>query len=536
MIRVDSIKIKPTANIDPISVFCSKYKISKRDIKEFKILKKSVDARKKDNIYYLFSFAVKLNDKSEQKLIKCNKNISFYKENTLYSNLKKVKNHTGKTVIVGEGPAGLFAGYLLALAGLNPIIVEQGKDVDARFADVLNLWNDLKLNEYSNVQFGEGGAGTFSDGKLNTGVKDKEGRNDFVLKTFVKFGAPECITYDAKPHIGSDILRDVIKEMRNEIIRLGGEVRFNTKFIDFKEENKVLKSIKILDLQKDVSSEIECDNCILALGHSSRDTMQMLYDKSINMEAKPFAMGFRVIHSQEFINKAQYGSDYENLYEGLPVSPYKVTARDRNERGVYSFCMCPGGYVVNASSEKGRLCVNGMSNSGRDSDYANSAIIVQISPQDYDSNHPLSGMKMQREIESKAYNLCNGLIPVQNYEDFVKDEESKESTIDPSKAILGKWCYTNLSSVFPDYLKIGIIDGIDKFNKDIDGFATSNPLLCGVETRTSSPVKIIRDESLCCDIKGLYPCGEGAGYAGGIMSAAMDGLKVAEQIIKASEA
>lgn len=536
MIKVDSFKVKPQSNIDLISLFCSKYGIAKSDIEDFKILKKSVDARKKDNIHYLFSFSVKLYRNLEQKLVSKNKNISFYKEIKAYSDLKHFSDSNNKVYIVGEGPAGLFCAYLLALSGICPIVVEQGKNVDDRYKDVIEFWNGGELNEFSNVQFGEGGAGTFSDGKLNTGVKDKEGRNNYVLETFVKFGAPECILYDSKPHIGSDILRTVIKNMRLEIEGLGGCVRFETKFVGFKTSQNRIKSITLHDLKNNTQYEEDCDSLILALGHSSRDTFKLLLENNIKMEQKPFAMGVRVVHTQDFINKAQYGADYESLYEGLPQSPYKVTTRDGNQRGVYSFCMCPGGFVVNASSEKDRLCVNGMSNSGRDSGYANSAIIVQVSTEDFGSDHPLAGVELQRNIETNAYNLEKGLIPVQNFKDFANNTMSESSKIDPNKAILGKWAYSNLSSVFPDYIKIGIIEGIENFDKDILGFASVNPLLCGVETRTSSPVKILRGDNYSTDILGIYPCGEGAGYAGGIMSAAMDGLKVAEQIILETEA
>lgn len=536
MIKVDSFKIKPQKNINVISEFCGRYNIAKKYIKSFKICKKSVDARKKDNIYYLFSFIVELNGSLEKKLVSSNKNISFCKEHLIYNNISNYKYNESKIFIIGEGPAGLFCAYLLALAGLKPQIIERGKDVDKRYKDVLNLWDNLKLNTNSNVQFGEGGAGTFSDGKLNTGVKDKEGRNDYVLNTFVKFGAPDCITYDAKPHIGSDILRQVVKNMRNEIIKLGGNVYFETQFIDFKEKDNKVESITLYDLKTNKTYEQKCDYLVLALGHSARDTFQMLYNKNIKLEQKPFAMGLRVIHKQEFINKAQYGDNYADIYEDLPESPYKLTTRVSDGRGVYSFCMCPGGYVVNASSEKESLCVNGMSNSKRDSRYANSAVIVQVSPEDFGSKSPLAGVELQRKIEKNAYKLCNGLIPVQNFDDFVEDKASDQSDINPDEAILGKWSYTNLSSVFPEFIKIGIIEGMNNFNQIIDNFSTVNPLLCGVESRTSSPIKIVRSELLCSDIVNLYPCGEGAGYAGGIMSAAIDGLKVAEKILEITEA
>ena len=382
------------------------------------------------------------------------------------------------------------------------------------------------------MQFGEGGAGTFSDGKLNTLVKDKYGRNTEVLKTFVKHGADPAILYQAKPHIGTDVLSKVVKSMREEILRMGGEVRFHSQMTEILTENGQVTGVKV-----NGTEVLPCEQVVLAPGHSARDTFSMLYRKQFPMSAKPFAVGFRVEHPQSLINMSQYGAE---SVKGLGAAAYKVTAKTSTGRGVYSFCMCPGGYVVNASSEPGRLAVNGMSYSGRDGKNANSAIIVAVTPADYGSDHPLAGIEFQRGLEQRAYELCDGKLPVQRYGDFrekVTGEHPAETdgvqrsgpeALEPQ--CKGAYEWADLTGILPAECNRAFVEGMDSFDRQIHGFASPGTILTGVESRTSSPVRIERDEELQSAIRGCYPCGEGAGYAGGITSAAMDGIRVAEQI------
>ncbi|MBQ4275896.1 MAG: FAD-dependent oxidoreductase [Lachnospiraceae bacterium] len=540
MILIDSIKIKADIKSDDDAILITTKKYNIKNARDIKIVKKSIDARKKDNIQYIFSIA--LNCDNEDILIKKNKNISKY-EPLKYNIPSKVsKDH--KVCIIGMGPAGLFCAYILAKSGVKVELIERGEDVDKRYEKMNNLFKKNILDPSSNVQFGEGGAGTFSDGKLNTAVKDKEGRKDYVLDTFVRFGAYENILYDSKPHIGSDVLRTVIKNMRNELINLGVTIHFSTKFDSFTVIDNKVTSIECVD-SYDATKRItiECDSLVLATGHSSRDTFEYLKD-ILPMEQKAFAIGYRVIHHQEFIDKAQYGNDYKENYPSLPVSPYKLTYQSKEEgRGVYSFCMCPGGYVVNASSEEGRICVNGMSNQKRDSGYANSAIIVQFKESDYKTDDILEGMYLQRDIEEKTYKAGNGVIPVCNLSEYINSYNSNRTSdnnsidfsntneVNPNDAILGNWKYADLIGIYPKNIENAFVEGMNHFDRVIDGFASSNPLIVGSELRSSSPVRILRDDTLEASIKGIYPCGEGAGYAGGIVSAAMDGMKVAEAII-----
>ncbi len=538
MIRVSQLKIVPGQE-NNLNVFVAKaLSVKPEEIEQLHIVKKSLDARKKPELFWIYTVDVQLKTTVNLKKVFKNKNITVAPEPKQYEIPKcgKDKLHYSP-VVVGMGPAGLFCAYLLAKRGFKPIIIERGADVDTRTADVKAFWqgNSLKIN--SNVQFGEGGAGTFSDGKLNTGVKDKDGRNRAVLEIFCKHGACEDILYDGKPHIGTDVLASVVKSMREEIIALGGSVLFGHQFVGYESASK-LKSIKVRNLKENTELEIMTDVVVLALGHSARDTYEMLHEKNLPMEPKPFAVGVRVEHSQDYINRTQYGEEYAKRYpDALPASPYKLTARAGDGRGVYSFCMCPGGYVVNASSEEGRLAVNGMSYSKRNGNHANSAIVVAVDEKDYGSEHVLAGMYFQRKLEQKAYELCEGKIPVQFYEDFKKcTEECTLTATDSEKCFDGhslKGLYEegNVCSIFPQSISQAIVEGMERFDKTIPGFAKENPLLCGVESRTSAPVKILRDEEYQTIIAGIYPCGEGAGYAGGITSAAMDGMKVAESII-----
>lgn len=518
----------------------------------YKILRRSIDARKKPNIFYIYSVAVLFDDNKTEAILlkKCrSKCISEYKP-SIYKprtkeELESVLRLGNKCppVIIGEGPCGLFAGFVLAKAGLNPIIFERGDNVYNRVEIVESFWNGGDLNSETNVQFGEGGAGTFSDGKLNTLVKDKTGKNQFVLDTFVEFGAnPEC-AYDAKPHVGTDVLQRVVVNMREEIKRLGGQIFHNCKLIDIDGTDGFVKSITINNMSdakvllKDISGEVLCaiskgenvleiSECILAIGHSARDTFRMLENK-VNIEQKNFAVGIRIEHPQKVIDDSQYGKGHSNK---LPPSPYKVTNHTSNGRDVFSFCMCPGGYVVNASSIPHKTCINGMSYSDRASENANSALIVAIDRKDFADDSPLSGMMLQEKLEDMSYKAGDGLIPVQLFKDYRAGKVSdKFGKVNPM--FKGETRFANIREIFPEEINNAIIESIEKFGYTIEGFSDGDAILAAVESRTSSPIRITRDETLQSSVKGLYPAGEGAGYAGGIMSAAMDGIRVAEQII-----
>lgn len=521
MLRIRQIKLPINHNENDLKhKLAQKLKIKEKDIKNYKINKQSIDARDKNNLLYVYEIDIDIQD--EQKMLKKHlKDVTEAKDETYH--LPKPGNETLKhqIIIVGSGPAGLFAGYMLAKAGYKPLIIERGEDIDSRVKTVEKFWQEGKLNKNSNVQFGAGGAGTFSDGKLNTSTKDKFNRNKEVLRTFVKHGAPDDILYLNKPHIGTDLLRDVIKNMINEIIKMGGDIKYKTCLT-----NIITKDNKLTSIEINHQEIIPCENLILALGHSSRDTFEMLLKNGLNISPKPFAVGIRIQHPQFLINFNQYGGNHLSL----PPASYKLTYQTSKKRGVYSFCMCPGGFVVNASSEENMLAINGMSNHNRDTENANSAIIVTVSPNDYGHN-PLDGIKFQRELERKAYEIGKGNIPVQLFKDFTKNKPSTHfHSINP--IFKGKYELTNIRDIFPPYIVEALIEGIQNFDKKIKGFASDDAILAAAESRTSSPIKIERDEYFTSNIKGIYPCGEGAGYAGGITTSAIDGIKVAEAIIK----
>lgn len=525
MIRINQLKLSMDQKEDCLASKVTKaLKIKEEQLISYRIVKKSIDARKKPELFWVYSVDVQV--AQEDKIMKKvnGKNIMLTKPKK-YQILSAdfAEEHTKRPVVIGAGPAGLFAGYLLTLSGMKPLVLERGKCVEERAEDVARFWEAGILDTKSNVQFGEGGAGTFSDGKLNTVVKDPLGRNMFVLETFVKYGAPEQILYDNKPHIGTDILRTVIANMRNDMIEKGAEFRFETCVTDLRIENSRIKAVEC-----NHGEWIETDAVVLAIGHSARDTFEMLMTKNLEMEAKAFAVGFRVEHPQEMMNLTQYGEKY---YKNLPAAPYKVTANLSNGRGVYSFCMCPGGHVVNASSEKKRLAVNGMSYSGRDSKNANSAIIVAVKPEDFDGTDALSGVRFQQQLEEKAYALAEGKIPQQLFGDYCKNMASTAygDFVSETKG-MAQLC--NLRGLLPKDLETSFIEGMHSFSRAIPKFDREDAILSGIESRTSSPVRIRRNEMFEAVVSGLYPCGEGAGYAGGITSAAMDGLKVAEAIIR----
>lgn len=504
---------------------CALAQIPTKKVHTMQIMKQSVDARKKDALSY--TYTVQLVVDEHQKIRKNHAHVQEIKP-VVYQIPERREEHSKeqkKIAVIGAGPAGLFASYLLAQCGYCPDIYERGKTVEERQQDVECFWEKGVLHPESNVQFGEGGAGTFSDGKLNTLVKDKFGRSRYVLETFVKFGAPEDILYVAKPHVGTDVLRDVISRMREEIIRLGGTFHFSTKVTDLR-----MKNGQVTEIELNHSEWQPVSGVILAVGHSARDTFEMLYERNVPMSAKSFAVGMRVEHPQNMINESQYGSEADMKL--LPTAAYKVTHQASNGRGVYSFCMCPGGYVVNASSEDGHLAVNGMSYRSRDSKNANSAIIISVTPEDFpDSQHPLSGVMFQRKLEETAWKLADGKVPQQLYVDF-KENKKSISYGSFESCVKGQHEFANLRSLFPEAVNEAFCEGMEAFGRKIKGFNRDDSILSGVESRTSSPVRIHRDESFQSEIRGLYPCGEGAGYAGGIMSAAMDGLKVAEALIQ----
>ena len=518
MIRLRQVKV--LINKDLKKEISKRLRVNIDDIKDIKIVKRSIDSRDKPNIYYVYEVDVKINN--EDKILKKINNNDIFK--TPLEEYKFIPIGTNKLnnriIIVGSGPCGLFCAYMLSSYGYKPLVIERGSDVDTRINKVNDFWKNNILDKECNVQFGEGGAGTFSDGKLNTLIKDKDFRMKKVFEIFVDNGACVDIMYENKPHIGTDILVNVVKNIRNKIIDNGGEFRFNTKLTNIRYENNKINNIIVND-----NEEIKCDCLILAIGHSARDTFKMLYENKINMEPKPFAIGIRVQHSQELINNNQYGTNNQSL----PPASYKLTHTCKNHRGVYTFCMCPGGYVVNSSSEDEMLAINGMSYHARESGTANSAVIVTVTPKDFGSN-PLDGIEFQRKLERITYKVGNGLIPVQLFKDFVENKESCNlGSIKPK--FKGKYKLANLNLIFPDYIIESLKEGIYTFDKKIKGYAGDDAILSAIESRTSSPVRIIRDEYFESNIKGIYPSGEGAGYAGGITSSAMDGIKIAEAIM-----
>ena len=483
---------------------------------DFWIYKQSVDARRKSNIHYVYQVAATVPERSKIS----GEDIRPLKDS---SDLEIPKTAPGKhrPVVVGMGPCGLFAAYVLAKAGNPPLVLERGEGVDARGVSVERFWQEGILNPESNVQFGEGGAGTFSDGKLNTRIGDP--RQRFVLQTLKEHGAPADILYRAKPHIGTDKLRPVVRSMRQEILRLGGEVRFSACLTGLK-----CSGGRIAEIEINHSDTIFCDRLILAIGHSSRDTYHMLEQSGIHMERKPFAAGVRVEHSQKMIDILQYGSaDFK-----LPAADYRLVHNGR-ERSCYSFCMCPGGRVVNASSEPGRLVVNGMSEYRRNGRNANSALVVSVRPEDFDGAGVLAGVEFQRKYEALAYLVGGGGAPVQLTRDFLKDRMSDRLLgVEPS--FTGNWRFAMLKDCLPGFIVQGLKDGLTSFEKKMPGFALGDGVLTGVEMRTSAPVRILRSESLESVVAGgIYPAGEGAGYAGGIVSAAVDGIRAAMEVLRA---
>lgn len=518
MILLQNVNLSLTTDFSNIEkIVLPLLKIKSSDLKGVKLYKKSVDARHKNNIVFCCSFLVEA--ENEAKILRNNKKcIKFNKKKYEW---EKAKDANVRPVIVGFGPAGMFAALTLCRAGLKPIIIERGRAVEDRIADVENFFSGAKLNPESNIQFGEGGAGTFSDGKLNTGIKDE--RISVVLETFHQFGASEKILFEAKPHIGTDVLRNVVRNIREEIISLGGEIHFSTRLDDVEISGGKLSKIKITDTE---SKWIDCSHLVLAIGHSARDTYEMLKGRGVKLERKPFSVGVRIEHLQSRINKALYGEFSENA--ALGAADYKMAVHLPTGRGVYTFCMCPGGVVVNASSEEKRTCVNGMSFSARDGKNANSALLVEVRPDDLVGDDVLEGIHFQRSIEEKAYSE-NG-VPFCYVGDVLQKEITDTAEVEPT--VKHKAVHTDINKVLPDFVVKSLSDALPLFADKINGFDNPNAVLTFPETRSSSPVRILRNEEYNCEnVRGIYPIGEGAGYAGGIMSAAVDGMRVAEHII-----
>ena len=521
MIRITQLKLPVDHRQEQLRKKIARTLKCGEDTFSYEIVRQSLDARHKEDKKFVYT--VDVSTPAEKKLLRKNrdKNVAFFEKKEYCFPKPGEEVLKNPPVVVGSGPAGLFCAWYLARAGYRPLVLERGQEAQKRKETVDRFWKDGILDPESNVQFGEGGAGTFSDGKLNTLVKDPNGRNHEVLKRFVEAGAPQEIVYQQKPHLGTDVLIGIVETMRHQIEEMGGAFRFESKVTDLCMENGRLCAVEI-----NAGEKIPAEVCVLALGHSARDTFSMLHRRGIFMQPKSFAVGLRMEHPQKMINMELYGEE-EN--ETLGAASYKVTHTCQNGRGVYSFCMCPGGYVVNASSEEGMLAVNGMSYQARDSKNANSALIVTVSPEDFPEEGVLGGITFQRNLEKAAWELGKGRIPVQLFEDFKEHRKSTEfGEVMPQ--MKGAYVLTDVRSILPKEIGDSIEEGVTAFGRKIKGFDRPDALLSGIESRTSSPVRIVRDRQGCANIEGIYPCGEGAGYAGGITSAAMDGIKTAEFI------
>ncbi len=528
MIRLNEIKMPLGATEQEVKTAAAKVlKIKEEDIKSFCLARRSIDSRKKDNIVLVYSVEIETDLKEENLIAGMLPNKALITERYNYQVPEAKRNFKLRPVVAGFGPAGMFAALTLAKAGLKPIVLERGGQVEERTKSVNTFWTTRKLDTESNVQFGEGGAGTFSDGKLTTGIKDPRCREVFLR--FTEFGAPEEILYSATPHIGTDKLKTVVKNLREEVIRLGGEIKFNTKLVDIITANGFVQGISYQNADGTIT-DIETDALILAIGHSARDTFELVYRKGLEIIQKPFSVGTRIEHPQEHINKAQYGKLWNSPL--LPAADYKLACHPPHGRGLYTFCMCPGGTVVAASSEDGGMVVNGMSEYARDKENANCALLVGIEPP-FDTDHPLAGMYLQRDIEQKAFNIGGGdyTAPAQLLGDFLKGKPSKKlGAVNPSCPT--GVTMTDIRQVLPQKVTDTIAGAIADFDKKLNGFNLYDAVLTAPESRSSSPIRILRDEFMqTTRLRGLYPAGEGAGYAGGIVSAAVDGIKCAEAVL-----
>lgn len=516
MIRIQQIKLPIDHNeVDMREAITKKMRIKDKQLISYKIHKRSLDARRKPELFFVYVLDVKavLNKKEMKRF-----------ELVIDKPYQYPKGHTdSRPVIVGFGPAGMFAAYLLAKAGCCPIVVERGEAVDERTTSVSSFWQGGALDPESNVQFGEGGAGTFSDGKLTTRSKDHRAR--LVMDILVEHGAPEEIRYVNKPHVGTDVLKDVVKSMRETIINMGGKIHFSTRM-----DKLLIEDGRVVGIQTN-QGLFHSKTVILAIGHSARDTYQVLYDQGLSIAQKPFAMGVRIEHHQSTIDQNQYGS--KTARNILGASDYKLTHKSSNGRSVYSFCVCPGGMVVASASEIGGIVVNGMSEHARDQENINGALLVQINTEDFESEHPLAGVAFQRKYERLAFELTEGYTaPMQTVGSFMRGEIDQINTILPSYR--PQTAFRKLSDCLPSFVITSLQEGIEAFGKKINGFDASDAILTGVETRSSAPIRMARDfTTMESNITGLYPIGEGAGYAGGIVSSAIDGIKIGEIVANA---
>lgn len=521
MIRIRDILLPPEHNPGQLTFEASRaLRISPSEIRRLTIVRRSIDARKKPDVKVCYTVDVLVAGSENKVLKKCGNKKAGLAPTQFYRPPAKRPLTGNRPVIIGFGPAGMFAGLILAMAGQKPIVLERGDDAATRHEKVRAFFDGGALDTVSNVQFGEGGAGTFSDGKLNTGVNNV--RIGWVLSQMVRAGAYEDILYDAKPHVGTDVLLTVVQNIRKTVESLGGEVRFRTQVTEFLRDGDRLTGVKLAS-----GEEIKCDKCILAIGHSARDTFETLHRLGIPMEPKPFAMGVRIEHRQSAIDKARYGV----CIPALPPADYKLVTHLDKET-VYTFCMCPGGHVVAAASEEGGIVTNGMSNQAREGENANAALLVTVNPEEFPYEGALGGMYWQREIERRCFAKSGSYrAPAQKVGDFLQGRPSAGAgDVKPSYEPGVTWC--DLHTVLPSKLTDAIAEALPKLEGSLRGFSDPDAVMTAPETRSSSPVRIVRDDTRQSTLRGLYPCGEGAGYAGGIMSAALDGIQTAEALLE----